>query len=100
MKLKRKDIIYILISVVVLVFAWIAFNIYHNTISTTISETTSIQIAPIPPTFDIQTITKLKQKEKITPAFEIKEAPLPEATKSASSITATPSANPTIQLKP
>lgn len=69
--MKQKDILIILALLFVFVVAWIAGNIYHSIASSTISETTSRDISPITPTFDTQTINKLKQRQKINPSFEL-----------------------------
>lgn len=69
--MKQKDILIILTLLFVFVVAWIAGNIYHSIANSTISETTSRDISPIIPTFDTQTINKLKQRQKINPSFEL-----------------------------
>ena len=94
--MKRNDIFYILIPGFILIFAWIAFNIYHNAITSTIPATTIEEIASIPGTFDMQTLEKLKKREAVLPVFEIKISPSPASTTAA--LTATPSATPTIKL--
>lgn len=81
--MKKKDILFIIISAFILVIAWISFNIYHNAITSTIPEATNIQIAPIPKTFDIKTLDELKKREKIAPIFEIQTSPIPVSTSSA-----------------
>lgn len=96
--MKRNDILYILIPACILVFVWIAFNIQHSAITSTISEATNIQIMPIDSTFDMQTINAIKQREAAFPISVLKNqatisAPTPsqKATSSASE-TATKSA--------
>ncbi len=103
--MKHNDIFYILASGSLLIFVWIAFNIYHNAITSTIPATTVEQIAPIPATFDIQTLEKLKKREAVSPVFEIRISPIPTSSTAATTIpsvspTATPSATPTIKLIP
>lgn len=84
--MKHKDILYILIPASLLVFAWIAFNIYHNAITSTIPQATSIQIAPIAPTFDTKTINSLKSRQKAVPVFELEVSPIPAGTLNATPI--------------
>lgn len=84
--MKKKDILFILISGFFLVIAWIGFSIYHNSKTSTIPEATSIQIAPITPAFDIQTIQEIKTRKKAQAIFEEKIAPTRTATNSASPI--------------
>ena len=90
--MKRKDILYILIPACLLVFAWIAFNIYHNAVTSTIPQATSIQIAPIVPTFDTKTIDSLKRREIVAPVFESQVSPTPVGSQSAITKSATASA--------
>lgn len=69
--MKQKDILIIIILLFIFVLVWIGESIYHSTVSSTISETTSKDIAPIAPTFDTQTLNKLKERQKIVPFFEL-----------------------------
>lgn len=69
--MKQKDILTILILLFVFVAAWVGFNIYHNIVSSTIPKTTKQDISAIAPDFDIKTVDKLKQRQKINPSFEL-----------------------------
>lgn len=69
--MKSKDIILLFAEIFVLVVAWIIFTIYHNAATSTISEPLDINIQPIDPNFDTQTITELKKREKILPLYEL-----------------------------
>lgn len=89
--MKQKDILFLLIPVTLLVIAWIVFNIYHNSATSTISESLSTNILPISPNFDIKTISNLKEREKVVPAFEFRKAEAP---------TPTPTPTPTPNLIP
>ncbi|MBI2195809.1 MAG: hypothetical protein HYU48_02085, partial [Candidatus Levybacteria bacterium] len=75
--MKQKDILLLIISSFFLVVFWIAFNIYHNIVTSTIPETLSVQIFPISPTFDKKTINAIKERIQITPIYN------PLATQSA-----------------
>lgn len=68
--MKRNDILYILIPGCALVFIWIGFNIQHSAATSTIPEATSIQIQPIDPEFDTQTIEAIKQRKKVEPVLQ------------------------------
>lgn len=68
--MKRRDILIILASVFVFVFIWIGFNIYHNSVKSTISPTISIQISSVSPNFDTASIEKLKKRQVVTPVFQ------------------------------
>lgn len=72
--MKRNDIIFLLGSSVLLVFAWIIFNIIHQSVSSTISETVASDIAPIAGSFDTDTINNLKMRTAISPAYTIQYA--------------------------
>jgi len=69
--MKRKDILIILVLLFISIVAWIGGNIYHSIANSTISETLNRDISPITPTFDTQTINKLKQRQKINSSFEL-----------------------------
>lgn len=89
MKQKQQFVIIFLLFILVLV--WVVANIYHNLNKSTISENTSQEITPIDSTFDTQTIDRLKKREKITPAFELKKL-------STSAPTKTPTSSPSSSL--
>lgn len=89
--MKRNDVIFLLGSSVLLVFAWIIFNIIHQSVSSTISETIASDIRPIPGTFDTQTIDALKTRIVISPAYSIE---------SSASGSAAPTAIPTPTFAP
>ncbi len=67
--MKQKDILLLIISGFTLVIFWIIFNIYHNSVTSTISDSTTVQIFPINPNFDMQTIESLKQRTQISPLY-------------------------------
>ena len=100
----------------VMVFVWIGFNIYHAWATSTISADLALQIVPIKPNFDINTIHVLKNRNSIAPLFDsatpVTETPeaspaatillpalpiSPAASLSAEPSTLTPTINPTIQ---
>jgi len=91
--MKKNDILLILIPSFIFVLTWIGFSIYHNVVTSTISEPLSIQIEPITPTLDTITIDSLKNREKVSPIYEL-SVPVENVTIPASS-----SANP-IVLEP
>jgi len=69
--MKQRDILFILIPTFLLVVLWVIFNIYHNSIESTVSKTVSAEVVPISPDFDFQTIENLKKREVIQPLYEI-----------------------------
>lgn len=70
--MKHKDIIVLLVSAFFLVIAWVIFNIYHNSVVSTIPEVVQQQIVPIVPAFDQNSINKLKERNRISPIYDIK----------------------------
>lgn len=69
--MKQKDVLIIIILLFIFTLTWIGSSIYHSAVNSTISETTSENISPIAPVFDTKTIDKLKERQKITPSFEL-----------------------------
>lgn len=69
--MKHKDIIVLLTSAFLLVIAWVAFSVYHNSVTSNISETLEKEALPINPKFDEATINKLKERKKILPMYEL-----------------------------
>ena len=85
-KMKRKDILIILIPTFIFVILWIVFSIHHAINTPTISNATNAQIAPISPNFDTKTIDALKKRVNVTPIYEIQggnTSPTPTITKTA-----------------
>jgi hypothetical protein len=66
----KRDILFILISSFVVVAAWIGFNLYHITVTSTVSPNIQKHLTPIDPTFNTQTIQALKNRLNVVPAFE------------------------------
>lgn len=68
--MERKQAYFILIVTFVVVLAWVIFSILGNAINSTISDSLNVQISPINPTFDMQTINELKKREIVIPNIE------------------------------
>ena len=51
---------------------WIGFNLYNKSISSTISDTLSAQIRPIPAQFDTAIIDQLDARTKVDPVSSVK----------------------------
>lgn len=69
--MKQNEILFLLGSVVVVVFAWIAFSIVHTSLTSTVSEAVNQAILPIAPTFDTKTLNTLKGKPVVAPQTTI-----------------------------
>lgn len=77
--MKYKDIIVLLASVLLIVTAWIIFNIYHNSVVSTAPDDLKKETLPITPTFDQSTINKLNSRTKISPIYDFDHiSPSPE----------------------
>jgi hypothetical protein len=60
-----RGILYIAILTTVIVISWIAFGVYHNNTTTTITQDKQIIITPIPPQFDEETVGKIRLRRII-----------------------------------
>ncbi len=90
--MKQKGNRLILIPSLILILFWIAFSIYHNLVSSTISETLNVQISAISPSFDSQTIQALRARKQFTPLYSISAPSQPAAASPSSSTSSTGSA--------
>lgn len=68
--MKKREMVLILSSIFIIAVVWIIFNVYHNSVTSTISEALGIRILPINPNFDTQTIEKLKKRKQVPPVVE------------------------------
>lgn len=73
--------IIILVPAFILTVLWVLFNVYHNYISSTITDPLTHQIIPIEGSFDSDTIEEIKQRKRVEPAneivIEVSETPTP-----------------------
>ncbi len=67
--MKHKDIILLLASALLLVIAWVVFNIYHNSVTSTTPEALEKE-TPMNPNFDEKTINKLKERGRVLPVYD------------------------------
>ncbi len=86
-KVTKKDILFLTISVFIVVAAWVGFNLYHAFVASTLTETLQMQIVPISPQFDVQTIQQLKNRKQVDPLYDPVRSPIitpqPNETQSA-----------------
>lgn len=71
MKLKKGYLLCILFFTSIVVISWIIFNVYQAAIGTTISQKIAIEITPIKPDFDSKVIEKIRNREKVSPVYEV-----------------------------
>lgn len=74
--MKQKDILLLIIPLFIIITAGIGFSIYHNFISSTISQNLNTNIIPIKPNFDTETIQNLKERNKLKGVYEIPTPPI------------------------
>lgn len=55
----------------IFILSWIIFSIYHNSATSTISQSLNQNIIPITPDFDSKTIDEIKERENVSPIFEL-----------------------------
>lgn len=87
--MKQKELLFIAASFFLLFLIFIGFSIYHNFVTSNITDDVNIQILPISPSFDEKTISDLKKRKNLTPVFQItpteSQSPLPTITPIATS---------------
>lgn len=95
--MKRGEIIFTLTSGFILVVAWIVFNLYHASASSSISETLNTQTLPITPNFDMTTVDRIKNRSKIQPVYQLQTSQASSSSQSGSlSTTPTPVSVPVL----
>lgn len=82
--MKNKDITLILVSIFIVISAWVTFNIIHSGAQSTISEDLNRNIIPINPNFDTKTIDALKKRTIVSPIYSLSSEQEKEATKGGS----------------
>lgn len=75
----------LLVSLSIMVVAWIIFNIYHQSVTSTIPEATTIQIQPISADFDMEVIKSIKKRMTVAPLYDASSSPS-AATQSAKTL--------------
>lgn len=86
----KKELLYLTISSFILTIIWISSNVYHAYATSTIDSLLSIQIAPISPEFDMQTINKIRQRIQVTPEDNATPSETPTPSPSVGEPTITP----------
>lgn len=63
----RRDTLLLSILTLVTSLAWIAFDVYHASVDTTIAPDVEQRLVPITPRFDRQLLQKINQRENVDP---------------------------------
>ena len=69
--MKQQQLLLVSLYSLIIIIAWITFNLYNNSVTSTITQEQQTQITPIDPTFNEQTIEKLRTRENITPSYQL-----------------------------
>lgn len=83
MKLKEKNIAFILISSTAVTLAYVGFSFYHTSVTSTLTEELSLQIQPIRGAFNESAIEAIERRSNVAPSYELTGV-TPEATPTAS----------------
>lgn len=89
--MKQEEILFFLGSACIVVFAWIAFTVLHNSLTSTIGSTTAQAISPIQPTFNTKIIDAMRSRSTIVPLNII-------PTQSPTNIVVTTAPQPTVPV--
>lgn len=63
----KRDTLILAICTLLTAAAWIAFDLYHASVDTTISPEDEALLVPITPTFDRSVLEKIKSRQHIEP---------------------------------
>ena len=98
---KHKDILVLVISGFSLTVIWIASNVYHNHATSTVSETLQLQVNPIEPRFDTDTLERIKLRKVVDPKFEAQPVASPSApSQTPANTSSTPTLTPSLSATP
>jgi hypothetical protein len=95
---RQKEIIIILASIFVLSMIWIGFNLWHNAVTSTISQPLNADIQDISPDFNTNSIQILKKRTYIDPLYSVSGQKDETSTTEATPL-ATAAAVPTVPLQ-
>jgi len=70
----QNDVLYLSMSLFILVVSWICFNIYHTWATSKITPLVQMQITPINPRFDTNTIDQIKRRQQVAPLYQLPKA--------------------------
>ena len=74
---KEKNLLTILILAFLVTVAWVGLSVYHNAKTSTINDALNVQIKPIAPNFDTQTINNLSNRQQVQPQYSISQISQP-----------------------
>ncbi len=95
--MKQKDLLILLIPMFLVTVLWVIFNIYHNHVSSTITDPLTVQIIPIDGNFNRASLESIKDRKRTEPLFI---APVKEVDETTPTISPTPTAQATGTASP
>lgn len=69
--MKQQQLLLLFLYAFIIIIAWIAFNLYNKSVTSTITKEQQTQITPLDPAFNEQAVEKLKTRENITPSYQL-----------------------------
>ena len=67
--MKQKDLLTLLIPMFLVTILWVIFNIYHNHVTTTITDPLTVQIIPLDGKFNKTSLESIKNRKRTEPLF-------------------------------
>lgn len=67
--MKQKELVIFLVPMFLITVLWVIFNIYHNHVSSTITDPLTLQIIPIDGKFNRTSLESIKDRKRIEPLF-------------------------------
>jgi hypothetical protein len=68
---KQKNFVILLIPILILTVVWVLSNVFHGYVDSTIELPLQEEIIPIEGSFDMQTISKIKERIRVNPLNDI-----------------------------
>ncbi len=96
--MKQKYFLFISILTFIVVIAWIGFDLYHASITSTIDQTLSFQISPISPDFDASVLESLQKRETILSVVSLESTPASEAAEQTAEQEIEPNPTPEVTI--
>lgn len=88
--MKINDILFLFLSIFFVSVIWIGFSIYNSAVTSTISDSLAIDIAPIQPQFDQAAITSIRGRTAVNPALQVQKSASASTTLEETTPTPTP----------
>ena len=67
--MKQKDLLILLVPMFLVTILWVIFNIYHNYVTSTITDPLTVQIIPIEGKFNKTSLESIRDRKRLEPLF-------------------------------